>query len=200
MIHIDNVEHVLVNGICARTHPNADPHYINIGDSGLIANRNVYGVKVIPPGGVLGEYVPFYLGPHSPMLLKIRDGNGGVTRRPQSDIVYLLCKMNDVVAACPEWCFTNGHAKMEITEYYKDVKDLDNVDWNMVSERYWRNNDDDFDRMRRKQAEFLVKHHVPTACIAAIATYNATAQQAVEAVIKKLGVNIPVRAKSNLYY
>jgi hypothetical protein len=200
MLHIDNVEHVLANGICAKGHPNTDANYINIGDTGLIANRNDYDVKVIPPGGKLGEYVPFYFGTHSPMLLKIKDGNGGVTRRPQSDIVYLLCSMSRVVSVCVDWCFTDGHAKTIITDFYNHTNDLDKVDWDMVGQRYWSNNDDDYDRMRRKQAEFLVKYHVPANCIGAIATYNTAAKSTVDAIITKLGLNIPVREKKHFYY
>lgn len=200
IIHIDNVENVLTHGICAKDHPNADPNYINIGDTGLIASRNSYGVKIIPPGGMLGEYVPFYFGPHSPMLLKIRDGYGGVTRRLQSEIVYLLCKMDDIVSCCPHWCFTNGHAKMEITDFFNSTDDLDKVDWEIVKARIWRNNDEDFDRMRRKQAEFLVKHHVPASCIYGMATFNEAAQKKVELLVNNLGLSIPVKAKSNWYY
>jgi hypothetical protein len=165
ILHIDNVEYLLTHGICTRSHPQADPGYIDIGDTGLIAQRHDYPVNIIPPNGVLGDYVPFYFGPLSPMLLNIKTGFRGITQRPQEDIVYIACSVDTIVKHCAEWCFTDGHAKTSITTFYNDLANLGEVDWNLVYERYWKNTEDDFDRIRRKQAEFLVKGHVPVNCV-----------------------------------
>jgi hypothetical protein len=74
IVHIDNVKYLLTHGIFNRVHANADPDYINIGDSDLISKRHDYPVGVNPPGGALGDYVPFYFGRLSPMLLNIKTG------------------------------------------------------------------------------------------------------------------------------
>ncbi|OYQ33280.1 hypothetical protein CHU92_12875 [Flavobacterium cyanobacteriorum] len=165
IIHIHNLEYLLTNGLHVRNHKNADPNYINIGDSELIAKRNTYKVKIDPPNGNLGDYVPFYFGRLSPMLLKIKNGTNGITKRSQDEIVYIVCDINNIVENCKQWCFTNGHAKNAITEFYNNLENLNEVDWNIVNERYWNNTDDDFDRMRRKQAEFLIRDYVPVVCI-----------------------------------
>jgi len=81
MVHANNVEYILKNGICCRTHPLADPDYINIGDTHLITQRDEYMVPINPPDGNLGDYVPFYFGGHSPMLLNIKTGHRGVSKR-----------------------------------------------------------------------------------------------------------------------
>ena len=39
--------------------------------------------------------------------------------------------------------------------WYSDLADLDEVDWDMVYQRYWKEKVDDMDRQPRKQAEFL---------------------------------------------
>jgi len=201
IVHVDNVEYILKNGLFTRHHPRADPDYINIGDTELITKRNNYSVKINPPNGLLGDYVPFYFGPLSPMLLKIRDGNGGITKRPQSDIVYIVCKVDDIIACCPHWCFTNGHAKTAITEFYNDIGHLDQVDWSLVKQRYWSNTEEDFDRVRRKQAEFLVKDHVPVNCISGIATYNDKAKEFIDNIVNELALNIIVKVNpDNKYY
>lgn len=199
IVHIDNMEYLMRHGMFTRDNGNADPNYINIGDPELIINRSVYRVKIDPPNGLLGEYVPFYFGPLSPMLLRIRDGYG-VTKRPQEDIIYVVCKVKDVISKCKNWCFTDGHAKKEITEFYNHTDDFYKIDWNMVNERYWRDNEDDFDRMRRKQAEFLVKDHVPVSCIGAIVVYNNKAKGVVENIMDDLGLTIPIRVNRNFYY
>lgn len=200
IVHISNVQHLLTHGICTINHPNANTNYINIGDTGLITNRQHYSVKVIPPGGSLGEYIPFYFGPLSPMLLKIKDGNGGVTKRPQSEIVYVVCDLDIIIKSCPQWCFTDAHAKFEFSGFYNNLNDLNRIDWDIVKERYWRNTEEDFDRMRRKQAEFLVKYHVPINCIRGIATYDNAAKITIEGVMQNLGLNIPVKVIPNFYY
>lgn len=202
IVHIDNVEYLLAHGMFTRTHAQADPNYINIGDSTLIAQRNDYPVGINPPNGHLGEYVPFYFGPLSPMLLNIKTGYRGITQRPQADIVYIVCRVNTLVEHCDEWCFTDGHAKNSITEFYNDLDDLSEVDWGMVAERHWSNTEDDFDRMRRKQAEFLVKHHVPVNCISSIVVLNQARKDFVEEIINRLGLEIPVRVNPNnqFYY
>lgn len=86
IVHIDNVEYLLKNGMFTRHHALADPDYINIGDRVLINQRDDYPVN-LEGFGNLGDYVPFYFGPLSPMLLNIKTGYRGITMRPQEDIV-----------------------------------------------------------------------------------------------------------------
>jgi len=81
------------------------------------------------------------------------------------------------------------------------LDNLDKVDWDMVSERHWKNTEEDFDRMRRKQAEFLVKTHVPLSCISSIVVLNQQRQTFVEEIINRLGLEIPVRVNpGNQFY
>ena len=40
IIHVSNVEYLLTHGIFTKQSEQADPNYINIGDSKLIAQRN----------------------------------------------------------------------------------------------------------------------------------------------------------------
>lgn len=201
MVHFDNLEYILQNGMCNRSHLLADPNYINIGDGELIKQREDYPVQ-IAPGGSLGDYVPFYFGGHSIMLLNIKTGYRGITQRKQADIAFIVCSIGRIVKYCPDWCFTNGHAKNSITKFYNKLTDLNNVDWDVVYRQYWHNTDDDWDITRRKQAEFLVKDHVPIECITTIAVYNEQRKEQLEAIIARLGLQIPVRVdtKRSLYY
>ena len=203
MVHFDNLEYLLRNGICTRNHTLADPDYINIGDSNLIRQREDFPAKIIPPGGNLGDYIPFYFGGHSPMLLNIKTGCRGITRREQADIVFVACSIRSIVDNCPgQWCFTDGHAKNSLTHFYNSTKDLDKVDWKTVVMRIWNNTDDAWDRMRRKQAEFLVKDYVPVACIKGLAVFNEQRKEQTEIIVQRLGLQIPVKVdtKKQLYY
>jgi ssDNA thymidine ADP-ribosyltransferase, DarT len=199
--HINNIAFILRNGMFTHGHPEADSNYISIGDTSLIIQRNDLAIPVDPPGGMLGEYIPFYFGSLSPMLLNIKTGHRGIKQRPQSDIVYICCRLEDVIRLCNKWCFTNGHAKNAFTEFYNNLSFLTEIDWNLVSERYWANTDEDFDRMRRKQAEFLIKNHVSPACINHIIVYSAEVQSLVERMVGALGLTITVSVNpDNRFY
>lgn len=203
MVHFDNLEYLLRNGMCTRNHKLADPNYINIGDNNLIRQRQIFPVKITPPGGNLGDYVPFYFGGRSPMLLNIKTGYRGIQQRSQADIVFVVCSIEYILKHCPDkWCFTDGHAKNNFTVFFNSIDDLDKVDWNIVDMQYWKNSEEDLDRMRKKEAEFLVKDYVPVSCIKELAVFDEQRKQEVEATVRQLGLDIPVKIdlKRQLFY
>ncbi|MGK2958297.1 MAG: DarT ssDNA thymidine ADP-ribosyltransferase family protein [Acidimicrobiales bacterium] len=61
----------------------------SIGHLHMKAKRRRIPVPV-PPGGVVGDYVPFYLAPRSPMLYANDMGAVGDQARGQAGIVYLV--------------------------------------------------------------------------------------------------------------
>ena len=203
MVHYENIEYILKNGMCCQSHPLADPNYIDIGYAKLISQRKEYKVRIDPPNGNFGDCVPFYFGGHSPMLLNIKTGERDITRRPQEDIVFVCCKIFRIVYFCEaQWCFTDGHAKAKNSAYYNNVQELVKIDWQMVFEQWWRNTADDNDRERRKQAEFLVKYYVPVNCFHGLLVKNQQRKEGVERIVTRLGLKIPVKADTNnqLFY
>lgn len=99
--------------------PRFDKRCIPIGNPDIIGKRTNKTVVVIPPGGVLGEYVPFYFSGHSPMLFNIVTGYG-VEKVPQKDIVFLVCDALKIVNAGIPYCFTDGNATKAISKFYND--------------------------------------------------------------------------------
>jgi hypothetical protein len=200
--HIANVRYALTHGLFSYGHPQADPHYINIGDSKLIQQRHDHIVPVNPPNGSLGDYVPFYFGPLSPMLLNIKTGERNITQRHQQDIVYLCCNLSNIFDLCDEWCFTDGHAKTAISTFYNNIEHIDQVDLVLAKQRYWQPIDEDPDRMRKKQAEFLIKHSVPPLCITDVVVYNQEKHTEVQQIKDEsnININIHVNPKGNYYY
>lgn len=192
LIHSDMLEEVLTNGMYSKNSGHVISGYINIGDAELIKQRDEYVVKIDPPNGHLGDYIPFYFAGHSPMLLNIKTGYRGIKKHPQSDLVFLVCKISDVIEQCPHWCFTDGHAKSSITKFYNDIEDLSLLDWDTINLQFWNSTEDDYDRMRRKQAEFLVKKHVPLTCISQIIVINAEQTAKIKEIESRIGIDIPV--------
>lgn len=200
MVHIDNLRIILRDGMYA---PNVRkyPEYVNIGDESLIEQRNVFTIP-IAPGGVLADYVPFYFGGRSPMLLNIKTGYRGIKQRDQREIVYVCTHIEIVAQSCPEYCFTDGHAKDRLTAYFNNLADLDKVDWRAVDLTYWTSTEDEPDNMRRKQAEFLVKTHVPLSCFSGIIVLDDSAAEIVNTIMKETGTSLPVYVdnKRKYYY
>ena len=86
MTHIDNILHLLQNGITHRNSPNHNPKYITIGDTSLINTRDTKQVSVDNgdfldfnvPTISLGDYIPFYFGVKMPTLYVIQNGGNFV--------------------------------------------------------------------------------------------------------------------------
>lgn len=202
IVHWQNLGRILLHGIYYREHPMADPEYVNIGHPQLIADRHEHNIMQLPGAGNLGEYVPFYFGPHSPMLLMIRNGTPPIAQQPQEDIVYIITSVKAIKAANLEYCFTDMHARRALAGFYRDDADFANIDWDVVGSKYWNNIPDYRDRQDRKQAEFLVRHHVPVSCIRWLGVRSAARKEYFEAIIANLGLSIQVYldTENKLFY
>jgi hypothetical protein len=178
--HRDNLPHILQHGLVTAEHQDSNPDFVSIGNRTLIEVRSEKKVTV-PPYGHLSDYIPFYLGPHSPMLLQIITGRG-VPKRTQEEIIYLISSLDSLKAFNCQYCFTDGHARDGMTSFYFRDEDFDKIDWNMVKQKQWADREEDYDRQRRKQAEVLVHDKVPVEALEAIVvkgeeTFNFAQQQ-----------------------
>ncbi|MEQ9220240.1 MAG: DUF4433 domain-containing protein [Cyclobacteriaceae bacterium] len=200
MVHWQNVEHILRNGLCCRLHPDYDPNYVEIGHRQLITDRHTYSVK-IQNYGTLGEYVPFYFAGHTPMLLKIKSGAENVVKRPQEDIVFLVSNHEVIKAEGLIYFFTDMNAKRALAEHFTNEKDFAKLRWDIIESRYWSNKDG-VGRQDFKQAEYLVRNFVPLHCIRGLVVKNSERHDYFEEMIKELGLEIPVYVDKNckLYY
>jgi hypothetical protein len=186
LIHIDNLSVLLSRD--ALHAPNATPQdglaYRPIHDVSVQEGRRIQPVPC-GPGGSVHDYVPFYFGTHSPMLLKLKSGQVDGFHEGQEPLLYLVTRLDDVLAAGARFVFSDGHGLARFTDWFDQVTDLDRVDWRLVGERFWRDTHDDNDRMRRKQAEFLVWHSLPWSAIYGIATFSDTARERTAAVLAR---------------
>ncbi len=201
IVHRENVAYILEKGMFHINHPFFDPNNIFIGDTNLTEQRHEFPVPLAGYGN-LGDYVPFYFGYRSPMLFNISTGYRSVTKRPQSDIIYIVCKLKCIDEKGLTYIFTDGHAKNYFTTFYTEASDLTNLDWENIDAMQWNNTPVDPDRMRRKQAECLVKSQVPPQCIAALVVYDEVTKEEMEALVKSLNLEISVHVNPHgkFYY
>lgn len=199
MTHIDNLAHILQHGLVVAASPNADPNFRAIGDHSLIVVRKDLDAPN-PPGGKFSEYIPFYLGHRSPMLYQIAKGYEDVEKIPQSDIVYIVVNHNCIVQNGLDWFYADGHARHGMTRFYTDEQGFNDLDWDVIYARQWSNIEDDPDRQRKKQAEYMVKGNVPVNCFAYFLTFDEQSKQKVESLQSIAQTAIPVKISKLAYY
>ena len=102
--------------------------------------------------------------------------------------IYLQTTVEAVIGAGRRFVFSDGHGIAAFTHWFDDVTRLDQVDWEMVYQRYWRDEVSDMDRQRRKQAEFLIHEFCPWALVEEIAVLNTTAKTRVETIMNEFDV------------
>ena len=154
------------------------------------------------PGGNLHDYVPFYFGPKSPMLYTISRGNVRSFSGGQSSIVYFVSTAQRVAEEGLGFVFTDGHGIVRYTDFFDELNDLDEVDWNLMNATMWSDTEDDNDRKRRRQAEFLVHNQFDCSLIDEITVFNRSMQSRVEEVLVASGYNdrIELSVRQNWYY
>lgn len=183
LTHVDNIEHILQNGITHRNSPNHNPNYIAIGDVSLINTRDTKKVTVdngdfLDFGAstiTLGDFIPFYFGVKMPMLYVIQNGGNFVVKStPASKIIYLVCSISRMIKQHDDYYFSDGHATDNLTSFYDKTKvdDLaEIIDWNAIKAFYW-GGQDNLNVKRKKQAEFLVHEDLSPNLIVGFGCYN----------------------------
>lgn len=202
-LHIDNLAVVLQRG--GLHAPNQTPKdglvYKTIHNAEIQQERASRKVAV-GPGGVIHDYVPFYFGPLSPMLLQLKTGRVVGYTEGQEPLIYLVTTVQAVSQSGAGFVFTDGHGIAAFTSWYSDLADLDKVDWNMVCQQYWSDNINDMDRQRRKQAEFLVHQFCDWSLIQQICVLNTNIKTRVGHILSGFdaGVHRSVVVRPQWYY
>lgn len=198
---VDNLRRIFEAGalLAKRALEQEDRGYTNIAHRS-IQDRRAHTPVPCGPGGVLHDYVPFYFAPRSPMLYTLSRGNVAGFAGGQASIVHLVSTAQAVQAAGLGFVFSDGHGIIAFTSFYDDLSQLDKVDWALMQSRYWSDTQDDLDRKRRRQAEFLVHERFPVDLVRGIGVINLDIQRQTEAVLAEFGLNIPVATKPVWYY
>jgi hypothetical protein len=171
---------------------------VGIAHEGLKRRRLEFPVN-ISACGTLGNYVPFYFCNRSPMLNSIHTGYVENYSGTQEDIIYLVSNVSCVTSQRKRlWCFTDGHAVEEMTNFYDSLDQLSNIDWKTIGAWSWKNITSDPDRKRRKQAEFLVYESFPLPWIQKIGVYSNVQKEKVETLLHHN--SLPVSIEKKWYY
>ncbi len=132
------------------------------------------------PGGKLHDYVAFYFGPRSPMLYQLHTGWVPGYDEGQEPMVYLVSTAQAVSESGAAFVFSDGHGIAAFTDWHDDLRSLEEVPWESVYAKMWRRTEDEPDRQRRKQAEFLVHESCPWELVHAIGVIDEVRKKQVE--------------------
>jgi hypothetical protein len=179
IVHIDNLATIMARGqIHAPSHIPVDGRpWRSIHD---VATQTARGQMPVPcgPGGMILDYVGFYLGPRSPMLYRIHTGHN-MAKIDQSSIVYLVSTAQAVKSAGLGFVFYDRHSLARVAACYDDLARLGEVDFQTCYATQWNTTPQFPDRQEKKQAEFLVHRMMPWSLVAKVGVVNADAMRRV---------------------
>jgi hypothetical protein len=160
-----------------------------------IKERRLKEIQVACCGGrFVGEFVPFYFCPRSPMLYTINQGNTGLSPACQSSIVHLVSTVALALGVGRDWAVSDGNAGARHTSFYANLNALDSLDWAAIRATDWRG------RIHEKSAEFLVADFFPLTGIETIGCHNSTIVQQVQSIIAHHGWLPALNVEPNWYY
>ena len=116
----------------------------------------------------VGDFVPFYFCPRSPMLFTINKGNTGRPAGCQRTIVHLVSSVAAAIATGKDWAISDGNAGAFHTTFSANIDALDRLDWPAIRATQWAG------MQHQKAAEFLVADFFPWTAIREIGCYNST--------------------------
>jgi len=198
IVHRDNLPWILDNGLHCANSEVLSSDYVNIGNPDLIDKRR-RRVVPIAPGGMLADYVPFYFTPFSVMMKNIHSGLS-VQQRSNEEIVILVSSLHRVEELGLPLAFTNAHAYPQWTSYYSNLKQLSQIDWEILQNRDFKRDPDDPLKMERYQAEALVHRHLPIEGLMGIICYTNAVKIRTEQEIQRRNLDLPVYTRTGWYF
>jgi len=154
--------------------------------------------RVVPcePGGVVADYVPFYLAPRSPMLYRIAnprnrpDGGVATYGGSSTELVYLVSSVERLHSAGLALVLSDRNAATTLAEFRAEATtwfEPGFIDWQLMAAQYWSNTATYPDRMERRMAECLVHRRVPWLLFTRVAVANTAVAQKVRDALARAG-------------
>jgi len=190
--HIDNLPSLLRNGFLAKNHPNFPLASSTSIAAASIQERRAAMNVTCGAGGVIHDYVPFYFGSVSPMLL-------GILNRKnidQFDILYFEFPISLLMR--PGAVFTDASANAGISpNFYDDVQLLGNLNWSEIDSWRWGSGSEN--QKRQRMAEALIPNSVQVQNASKVIVWNNDVGDKVRRIVKEHGCSFPPIALESEY-
>lgn len=161
--------------------------------------------RVVPVGrrGMVGDYVPFYFAPRSPMLFRIAKGGVPSYTGTQGDLIYLCSTVERLEDLGLPVVLTDRNAVLDYARFAEDRTMWSAegfVDWHLMTATYWNDTDEYPDRKERRMAECLVHRVVPWDAILAVGAFEEARKTDVERLLAAQAHVPPVHVRRDWYF
>ncbi len=150
--HIDNLKSILELGIVS--HNIADKYNlrnVDISNKSANAKRNRFEETL---GGNIHDFAPLYFNHKNPMLLALSN------KRNNAELILL--KVNPHILLSDKVFFSNGNAVNSSTKFFKNVEDLNKINWTLIKKGSWKYYElGEVEGKRIMCSEALVQNNVP---------------------------------------
>ncbi len=142
----------------------------------------------------VGEFVPFYFCPRSPMLYTINIGNTGRPPGCQRTIVHLVSTVRFALSLGGAWAVADGNAGAMHTVFESSLDAIRNLDWEAIGAWYWS------EKRHQKQAELLVADFFPWSGFYEIGCHNTDVARELQALIRTENHQPKISVQNAWYY
>ena len=202
IVHMDRLPSIVADGHlwCDAEVVRRAPPGTTIGMNNIKQRRLTELTLSSHPDLHVGDCVPFYFCPRSVMLYLMYQGNHPdlVYRGGQDPIIHLEADLHAVVDWANQqgrrWAFTLSNAGSYFFEDRSDLSQLNEIDWDAVEARQWRN------RKEGKQAEFLLEQSFPFQLVERVGVRSRTQYQQVVNTLPVGGHQPNVEICTDWYY
>ena len=162
---------------------------------GHIKERRLKQIRVTCCGGrFVGEFVPFYFCPRSPMLYTTNQGATGRPAGCQRTIVHLVSRVSVGIGLGRAWAVSDGNAGALHTWFGATLEAIKTLDWAAIRATDWRG------MTHQKSAEFLVAEFFPWTGIHALGCHNSGVARQVQDLVNTQNHRPAVTVESAWYY
>ncbi|MBI3775033.1 MAG: DUF4433 domain-containing protein [Gammaproteobacteria bacterium] len=191
---LQNLPSILANGRLRSDAAMAQHNPAVIG-YGHIKKRRMTEIRVDCCGGrFVGEFVPFYFCPRSPMLYTVNLGNTGRPPGCQRTIVHLVSTLAAGIGQNRAWAISDGNAGALHATFSANLSALAGLDWDAIRATQWQG------QTHQKSAEFLLADFFDWSGFHKVGCYNNEAALQVQNMTAQHVHRPTVSVESNWYY
>jgi hypothetical protein len=192
--HVDNLPSILRVGGLKSDASMQQVHHIGIGYQN-IKHRRLNKIQVDCCGSrYVGDFVPFYFCPRSPMLYVINQGNTSLPPGGQSQIVHLVSTVAKAIAQNRLWAISGGNASASHTWFSNNLGSLGQLNWQAINASQWQG------MIHEKQAEFLVADFFDWSAIHEVACFDQTIANRANLYLATHSLKTSVNVRPNWYF
>jgi len=133
------------------------------------------------------------------MMYNIHTGYN-VRQVPNEEIVILVSSLHKVAELGIPFVFTDQHAYPLMANYFNDLNDLDQVDWDLLNRRNFKHDPDDPGKKERYQAEALIWKHLPVEGLLGICSHSDAVDQGIKQELAKRKREMQTIVKRDWYF